>query len=705
MRCWGEGLATGALAGARYPREVALAVDAQAVFAGGAHSCAIDVNDDVWCWGAGGSGQLGDGGATARTAPVAVDLPPVASLALAGESSCALLRDGRVRCWGLNDRGQLGDGTTDDRASPVAVTTSTGVELDGVVEIATGRSSTCVRRDDGGVHCWGDNRAGALGEPDPARIRLRPDLEVSVVAGATALAGAGENHVVTLMDGSLRTWGSTAVLGVWRPDGATVLTPRGFAAVDGRVVRTLSAGPRHQCAGVESGGLVELWCWGEFTGAIFGAADYERRHEGAPDERAQWPTALVAPSFATLASGRDATCLVMAGGAVACVGKPESPILAADGWDEENDTTFAPRYLGGRTLEGARSTGELAELRLQSGVEHTCLRRAEEELVCWGGSPEAYTGAHGTGLEIPMTVATPTVNDRNDEDRMSVPAIGELATVAAGSFAMCMLDTENKPRCAGFGYGAFPENYNLGDDVGVLRGARAIAVGGDHFCTLSRLGESDLLRCVDTTRSDAIWAPDLVSFGPIRDLALGTRHSCVLAVDGSVSCVGENESGQLGQPGPASAEPVVAWPAGALALSARDVSTCAVIGEGETGHLECRGGLAAANEDFVASFGEDVAKVVLAHGPVDEPGELAGCVRTGTEFAGTLRCWGVLGGTPAAPAEIASWTEREFQVADFSVSQQHVCWLGYGGIRCRGDSRDGRLGGYDLYGPRVIRAE
>lgn len=110
---------------------------ATALVGGGEHFCAINGQNQVFCWGSGAAGQLGqaratgdagptDGGAAptfpAIGRPTAVSGLVAASIGAGGSHSCAATADDAVYCWGDNGRGALGDGTGRTSGSPVAVT-------------------------------------------------------------------------------------------------------------------------------------------------------------------------------------------------------------------------------------------------------------------------------------------------------------------------------------------------------------------------------------------------------------------------------------------------------------------------------------------------------------------------------------------------------------------------------------------------------
>jgi len=122
----------------------------------------LTVAGGVKCWGDNGTGEVGDGTLTTRTAPVDVSglTSGVVTLSAGGAHTCVVTASGGVKCWGRNDFGQLGDGTSAVRTMPVDVS---GL-ISGAASVSAGDAHTCALTTAGGVRCWGYNGFGGLGD-------------------------------------------------------------------------------------------------------------------------------------------------------------------------------------------------------------------------------------------------------------------------------------------------------------------------------------------------------------------------------------------------------------------------------------------------------------------------------------------------------------------------------------------------------------
>lgn len=200
--------------------------DATAVVTGGFHACALISDSSVRCWGFNGSGQLGDDTTTQRATATRVqvdtdpdvDVPLTGVVALAaGEShTCARLTGDAVRCWGANGSGQLGDGTTTTRHRPTAVPGFDGsTSVKDAKLLTAGDFHTCVTRGDGGMSCWGSDSSGQLGNGAPLAdsadpVQVYGDAPDEANPFITAISGSRRDTCARLIDFTVTCWGDNS---------------------------------------------------------------------------------------------------------------------------------------------------------------------------------------------------------------------------------------------------------------------------------------------------------------------------------------------------------------------------------------------------------------------------------------------------------------------------------------------------------------
>ena len=180
---------------------------AKAVTTGTWHSCGVSLDGSVHCWGYDRHGQA--------TPPD--DLEPAVAVTAGDAYSCAILESGKVHCWGR------------DRHSFLDVPP----ELEGVEQISASLAHTCARDAAGQVHCWGHAKYGKT--------------EVPADLGPTRDVSAGWYHTcVVKEDGSVYCWGFDRYGQSGVPDDL------------GEAVR-VSAGWGHTCALLADD---SIRCWG-----------------------------------------------------------------------------------------------------------------------------------------------------------------------------------------------------------------------------------------------------------------------------------------------------------------------------------------------------------------------------------------------------------------------------------------------------------
>jgi len=200
-RCKGLGHSNGAPT--EYPTRVEFPVSENLKFAqvecGEKHTLALTEDGEVWVWGSGEFGRLGNGSTSDA-------LTPEPSEVMSGISGCkqvvcgehysgAVTDDGDLYMWGRNDHGQLGVGSTGlDMNNLESIPTK--VNLSGVQSVSCGSGHSLAITEDGKLYGWGMKRKMV---PDLVHV----DGDVKFVTTA-----CGDKLSVAISDeGEVYTWG------------------------------------------------------------------------------------------------------------------------------------------------------------------------------------------------------------------------------------------------------------------------------------------------------------------------------------------------------------------------------------------------------------------------------------------------------------------------------------------------------------------
>ncbi|MFK8004318.1 MAG: RCC1 domain-containing protein, partial [Polyangiales bacterium] len=181
-------------------------IQASQISLGGAFACAIlsgGEEGQVVCWGGGARGQLGHAMSPASSLPVRTMVTDATSIEAGSEHICAIAgTPARVLCWGAGSAGQRGDGSMSDSSIPTEVEASGPIPL----SVAAGYVSSCAAYDDDSVRCWGDNTFSQLGVAGPGSPV--PQVVPGVSAQSVA-AGSNQDfaNCAGSEGGSWQCWG------------------------------------------------------------------------------------------------------------------------------------------------------------------------------------------------------------------------------------------------------------------------------------------------------------------------------------------------------------------------------------------------------------------------------------------------------------------------------------------------------------------
>lgn len=307
--CWGAGL-TGQLGNGdttiyRTPQPMALSLEFQSISSGEFHSCGLTLEDAAWCWGTNFIGVLGIGRLSGRE-PVPL---PVAggirfrSISAGNAHTCGLDRAGAAWCWGQGEDGRLGVGDTLDRLEPVPVETTLRF-----TQLSAGGAHSCAIDRNAEAWCWGANFRGQLGAGDTVESAL-PRL----VGGGHRFRSIETGNYFScglLESGAAWCWGDNLIseLGNGELTVAPVVLP--VAVAGGRHFVALSLGREHACARTAAG---EAWCWGS---SIYGKLGH--------DDFLPTPVPVAVAgglTFTSVAAAGNHTCAVTTAGALYCWGR------------------------------------------------------------------------------------------------------------------------------------------------------------------------------------------------------------------------------------------------------------------------------------------------------------------------------------------------------------------------------------------------
>ncbi|MBL7714708.1 MAG: hypothetical protein JNL01_04515 [Bdellovibrionales bacterium] len=352
---------------------------------------------------------------------------------------CAVVADpngvanNQVYCWGEGSSGQLGDGSATDSELPLAVATGgASWGTDNPILVSAGEAHTCVVTDDGTpvnrVFCWGRNTSGALGA-DPM---LTPTSATPIEVTPLGLTGTGSipgiasgTDFTCIIDGieSVICWGENGNFQV-DSTGTDTFTPVNFQTTFhfdfvGANLSPLqiTAGKTHACMRVQRTlppFNVTAYCWGDNRLGALGNGGCKASACGNPNPDPnedpltvpmfhinRYPRSVGIPTGSTsISAGDNFTCAILATGQVSCWGHNTSGQLG-----------------GGPTSTEAYDATPSAVLNVTNATQisahskHVCAIDSSNRAWCWGRNTDGQLGdallPGGSSQSVPLLVSQP----------------------------------------------------------------------------------------------------------------------------------------------------------------------------------------------------------------------------------------------------------------------------------------------------------
>lgn len=197
-------------------------------------STAITENGDLYCWGSTDMGQVGNGkfGAEDRQTTPARIMENVAKVTTNGINTAAITTAGDLYTWGPNDWAQIGNGTNAMQVTPIKI-------LSNVSSAIIGTNSSAVTKN-GDLYCWGENGTGEVGNGkgglkydgyDPIGNSELVSVPAKVLGNVATSFFNNDAAVALTKSGDLYRWGNNVFTptkvfsGVKLPNAAPVVPP------------------------------------------------------------------------------------------------------------------------------------------------------------------------------------------------------------------------------------------------------------------------------------------------------------------------------------------------------------------------------------------------------------------------------------------------------------------------------------------------
>ncbi|HEX3565501.1 MAG TPA: IPT/TIG domain-containing protein, partial [Acidimicrobiales bacterium] len=576
------------------PVNLPAGVTATAVAAGQNTSMALGSDGQVYTWGYGYDGELGNRSFSAATSPVKAAMPvgvTATAIAAGVNSDYALGSNGALYAWGSNLSGQLGTGTLPGgsiyASAPTAAQMPAGVT---VTALAATESSGFAIGSNRALYAWGDNSYGELGNGSTTNSSTPTPVSLPRGAGPVILPGSAQasntGFVMTQLDGAAAITSASSSSFTAGTGGFFTVTTTGTPIP---TVTESGALPSGVTFHANSNGTASLsGTPGTDTGGTYPITFSADNGVDTPDNQSFTFTVDVAPTItsapsATFAVGTPGTFSVNTTGTphahLAESGSLPSGVIFSDNSDGTASLSGTPAAgTGGTypiTISADNGVGQSASQSFTLTVTEfptvTALSSAGpgpqgSVITVTGTNLTGATGVNfGTSAASGVTVVSPT-----SLTAVVPPGTGTVdvtVTTPGGTSATSPADQFTYSSAPGFAFGL--NNYgqlgngtktNASSPVPVtgLPQATQVAGGSNHSVALSsdghvyafglnstgQLGNGTTTSATTPTEVKGVGGTGFLS--GVSAVAAGNNHSVALGTDGHVYTWGYNTYGQLG---------------------------------------------------------------------------------------------------------------------------------------------------------------
>jgi len=441
----------------------------------------------------------------------------------------------------------------------------------------------------------------------------------TAVVGGTASTG-GNSAATSLLGGAssqggtANVGGSTGVGGVTSVGGHTAATGGAFAATGGTIATTSGTVATSGGSNATTGGTVATTGGASATtggtvavtggtSATTGGAVAVTGGASATGGAPSTGGTSSAPVPTAVTTGWYHSCALMSDGTARCWGSECNGILG-NGISDATCTNIYDGYypptnkLMQMQPVAVSGISDAIAIASGSGGFSTCVITASHQVKCWGDDND---GQLGDGLTLTFS-STP----------VATQGINNAVAISVGKFFSCAVLTDTTVQCWGSNSGRGSLGDGTTNDSAVpvtvvvsnnspLTNAVSVSAGRSHACAVLKdksvwcwgKGDKGQLGNGDTTVDPSAVAIQS-KFTDAKTMGAGVDITCVLTSAGGISCVGDNESGELGN-GTSTDSATAVTPQGLnTSITSLDVGAyhnCAVGTDsaGNTGSMQCWG--------------------------------------------------------------------------------------------------------------------
>lgn len=563
------------------------AVDYSDIASGGGHTCGITSTGVLKCWGANNRGQLGRGSidATAPAGLFTISHPGArawVSVATGGSHTCAIDDQTKLFCWGADDLQQLGNGSASTDVNAPAEIDST-VITNTYVQVSTGEAHTCALHTTGFVYCWGKNDHGQANPSSvgsnpnvPAKITLpgnvpatNPDIKVATthrVWDKEKRIAAGGSHscaVTSHLSADNTDSNDRLKLYCWGKndrgqagnfvDTNNVTTP---LRVTGTSVFHVATGFDSTCTITYNASLTAR------TLRCFGSGDDGKLGNGTTADssftiidRDSKVTTTALTKYNHVAVGHSHTCAVATATQVSsddasplsrygvrCSGDNNDGQLGQANTSNLNTPTTVDAFTSG-------SGGSRVLTNPSVGARNTCAMDPGGSLYCWGSASVKLIGdgvANAARQAFSFYRSGPT----------KIAHDSVFSKVSVGGQQACALTTSNKLKCWGENSDGHlaPGSEDISAPLSISPSSSftKVSSGGSHVCVINGTGG---LFCWGVNTSGQVGdssttlrnIPTAIDSGiQYAEVSAGEAHTCAITTGSKLKCWGAGANGRLG---------------------------------------------------------------------------------------------------------------------------------------------------------------